>query len=214
MITILRRQGILLLFFAGGGFLALYPLFFHLTTHVPGNVNTDYSHFHWSFWWVRHALTTPDLSLYETNYVMYPYTANLAYHTMAVAWLPIWVTLEPLIGSIGAMNLIFWIALTLTGYCTYLLLCREGVPLNLALLAGVAVEVSPQLLRAVWWTNPNLIGMFWFPLHLLIWGEIARRVTSPPTPSPLMERGSRGEVSGCKSKPSGTTINLSAGATR
>lgn len=186
----LRQQVALLLFFAGIGFLALFPLLLQLRSHIPGDRNTDYFHFHWSYWWARHALSTPGLSLYESSYVMFPYTTNLAYHTLAVFWLPLWALLEPIIGTVGAVNLIFWAALTLTGYSMYHLLRREGVPVGLALLTGVAVEVSPQMLRAVWWTNPNLLGIFWFPVHLLIWGELARRVNQVNR-----ERGTRFKAS-------------------
>ena len=43
--------------------IALYPLLFNATTHTGGQWTTDYYHFHWNFWWIRHALTTPGLSV-------------------------------------------------------------------------------------------------------------------------------------------------------
>lgn len=170
----LLRQLALLIFFALVGFLALYNVLLHSRSHIPGSVITDYFHFHWSFWWVEHALTTRGVSLYETDYIMFPYQHNLAYHTLAVSWFPVYTILKPLVGTLVTMALIHWIALTLTGYFSFLWLRRESIPISIGLLGSVALEVSPLMLRAVVWTHPNLICAFWLPISLLVWGQIVR----------------------------------------
>src|SRR6266436_3103027 len=79
--TQMKRHVGALSFFVLLAMLALYWPLLHLTTHVPGNSTTDYFHFNWNYWWIRHALTTPGLNIYETNFVMFPFVSNLAYHT-------------------------------------------------------------------------------------------------------------------------------------
>jgi len=171
-----QRQAAVLAFFALVSALALYYPLLHSGTHVPGAFVTDYFHFHWSYWWIRHALTTPGLSVYETDFVMFPYTTNLAFYTLAPFWFPLWAALDPLIGTLAAVNVIFWAAFTLSGYLFYLLLRRENAPAELALVGGVLLAVNPIMLNPVWWSNTNLLGAFWFPLLILIWGRVARDV--------------------------------------
>lgn len=102
-------------FFALAACLALYWNLIHASTHVGGSWTTDYYHFHWNYWWIRHALTTPGLNVYETNFVLFPYTTNLAFHTLTPLWYPLWALLEPLTGTLIAMNVIMVLALALTG---------------------------------------------------------------------------------------------------
>ncbi|MBN2304013.1 MAG: hypothetical protein JXQ72_06025, partial [Anaerolineae bacterium] len=66
---------IILLFYILLAALALYNPILHLDTHLTGDPpppTTDFYHTHWNYWWMRHALTTPGLSVYETDYVMAP----------------------------------------------------------------------------------------------------------------------------------------------
>src|SRR6202142_1345236 len=113
----LRHYGLIFAFFALLACLALYPLLFHATTHVGGSWTTDYYHFQWDYWWIRHALTTPGLSVYQTNFVLFPATINMAFETMTPFWFPLWALLEPLIGTLPAMDVIIVAAMALTGTC-------------------------------------------------------------------------------------------------
>ncbi|MCS7071485.1 MAG: hypothetical protein NZM00_08275, partial [Anaerolinea sp.] len=134
---------------------------------------TDYYHFHWNYWWMRHAIGQ-GWTIYETNYVLFPYTTNLAYHTLTPFWFPLWALLEPLIGTFRAMNAIHWLALTLNGWIAFVMLRRFGVPSILALVSGVIFLLSPAALLAAYIVNPNYVTLFWYPLLLLTWREIAR----------------------------------------
>ncbi len=161
--------------FVGVALLALYWPLFNMTTHLTGDIPTDYFHFHWNFWWVRYALAT-GRTIYETNYVLYPYTSSLAYHTLTVFWYPLWAVLEPFFGTVPAMTAIFVVNYALCGYCFYVLLRREGVSPALALVGGVMLELSPLMRNSIYWTNINLMGWFWLPILLLTWGELSRAV--------------------------------------
>ncbi|MGQ9889922.1 MAG: hypothetical protein ACUVSX_15765, partial [Aggregatilineales bacterium] len=155
-------------------FLALYNLVFHAPGYVAGTGYTDFYHFHWNYWWIRHALTTPSLSVYETNYVLAPFTSSLALHTLTPFWYPVWALIEPVGGTTVAMVGVYLLAFTLAGYTLYLLLRREGAAPGLALAGGAAFELSPTMFTATFWTNVNLVAWFWLPVLLLVWGQIAR----------------------------------------
>jgi hypothetical protein len=159
--------------------LALYWLLLHAGTYIGGYWTTDYYHFNWNYWWVRHALTTPGLNIYETNFVLFPYTTNLAYHTLTLFWYPLWAVLEPFIGTLAAMDVITVVGFALTGYVFFLLLRREGVPTGLALAGGAVLELTPAMLLAAMLSTINYTALFWLPLQLLIWGSIARNLGHP-----------------------------------
>ncbi len=154
-------------------FIALHQPILHVATHMPGDGVTDYYHFHWNYGWIHHALTN-GLSIYQTNFVLFPFVSGLAYHTLAPFWYPLWALIEPLAGTFAAFNAIFVIAFTLSGVCFYALLRREGVSRRLALVGGAMLELSPLLFFAAEWSMTSLIAWFWLPLALLTWGEITR----------------------------------------
>jgi hypothetical protein len=171
-----KRLFTVLGFYSLLAFLVLYNPIFHITTSLPSDprlsIVTDFYHFHWNFWWIRHALTTPGLHVYQTNYVMAPFTSNLAYHTLSVFWYPIWALLEPIFGTVVGMTAILIAALVLAGGCFYIFLRDEGVSPGLALIGGAMLELCPLMLSSIRWTNINLMGWFWIPLLLLTWKQI------------------------------------------
>src|SRR5664279_5119670 len=170
-----KRQFATVGFFALLALVALYNPLFHLSTDLTGLPTTDFYHFHWNYWWIRHALTN-GLNVYLTNYVFAPFTNNLAFHTLTPFFYPIWALLEPFVGTIAAMTAIFVCAMTASAVAFYALLRRESVSIALALVGGAMLELTPLMLNGVYWTDINLMGWFWLPLLLLIWGEMARTV--------------------------------------
>lgn len=174
----MTRRLLPLLFFAGVACLSLYWQLFHAATHVGATLPTDYYHFHWNFWWMRHALTAGQ-NIYITNYVLTPATTNLAFHTLTPFWFPIWAVIEPLFGTMIAMNAIFVLASTLTGWAFYLLLRRHEVNQPLALAGGVILQTTPAMLLSAWLSNINYLSLFWLPLILLLWDALSRSVDRP-----------------------------------
>ncbi len=167
------RCTLIFAFFALIACLALYPLLLHATTHVGGEWTTDYYHFHWGYWWIRHALATPGLNVYETNFVLFPYTTNFALETLTPFWYPLWALLEPLVGTLVAMDVIMVTAMALAGTCFYALLRHERVAVGLALAFGVLLEVSAGMMLAAMLETINYLSLFWLPLNLLIWSYVA-----------------------------------------
>ena len=167
-----KHRVVIVGFYALLALLALYNPIFHLGTHVTGWPVTDFYHFHWNYWWLRHALAS-GLNVYLTDYVFAPFTNNLAFHTLTPFFYPIWALLEPFVGTVAAMTAIFVVAMTASAGAFYALLRREGVSVGLALVGGAMLELTPLMLTGVYWTNINLMGWFWLPLLLLLWGEMA-----------------------------------------
>lgn len=174
----LRQAGLVLFFVLLACLMVYWPLM-HATTHVPGRYTTDYFHFHWNMWWIRHALEDPGASVYETNYVLFPFTSNLGYHTLTPFWFPLWAVLEPPLGTLAAFEVFFVIGLALTGACFYAWLRHEGLSPGWAVIGGAALELSPVLAYFVSWSMMDLICWFWIPVHLLAWSRIARRAHHP-----------------------------------
>lgn len=168
-----RLHGAALAFYALLAFLILHPILFATGAKVAG---FDYFNYHWNFWWLRHASTTPGLNVYETNFTMFPYTTDLGYHALTAFWYPLWAVVEPLIGTLASMNVIIFTACALNGYLFFILLRREGASPGAALLAGVALQAAPNLRYFYYNTHINLMDWFWLPALILIWGEIARLV--------------------------------------
>lgn len=168
-----RLTALALLFFAGLAFLLLHPIVFNSGAKTAGY---DYFNYNWNYWWIRHALSTPGLNVYENNFVMFPYTTNYGYHALAGVWFPLWALLEPLTGTLHAINAIIFLACTLNGWLTFILLRREGVAPALALIGGVALQVSPISRYFYYNTHLNLMDWFWLPVQLLLWQQIVRCV--------------------------------------
>jgi len=156
-------------FYALLAFITLHAIIFHNGTHAAGY---DYFNYNWNFWWIRHALTTPGLSVYESNFVFYPITSNLGYHALTAFWFPVWAILEPLVGTLTAINVIIFIGCFLNGYLLFVLLRSEGVAPSLALLGGAALQVAPLVRYFYYNTHLNLMDWFWIPAHLLLWKQI------------------------------------------
>ncbi len=167
-----------LLFFAGLAFLALYPILFSSGVKVAGY---DFFNYNWNFWWIRHALTTPGLNVYQNNFVMFPFTTNYGYHALTAVWFPLWTLLEPLVGTLTAMNAIIYLECVLNGWLFFLLLRREKVAPGLALIAAAALQISPILRYFYYNTHINLMDWFWLPAELLLWGQIVRAVQAGRT---------------------------------
>jgi hypothetical protein len=151
-------------------FLILHGILLRSGTHVAG---FDYFNYNWNFWWLRHALSS-GLNVYINDAVMAPNTVNLGYHALTAFWYPLWALLEPLIGTLHAVNVIIFVGCFLNGYVLFVFLRREGITPGLALLGGVLLQASPVSRYFYYNTHLNLMDWFWLPAHLLLWGQIVR----------------------------------------
>jgi hypothetical protein len=149
----------------------LYPLWFHNGSLVAG---FDYFNYNWNLWWLRHATSTPGLNVFMSNYVLAPFMNNFGYHALAAFWYPVWALVEPLGGTLTAVNLIIALGCFLNGFMLFVFLRQQGVHPSLALVGGAALQLSPICRYFYYNTHLNLMDWFWLPTNLLLWSQIAR----------------------------------------
>ena len=168
-----RLASAALIFYVGLAFLALHPILFENGVKVAGY---DFFNYNWNMWWIRHALTTPGLNVYESNFAMFPYTTNYGYHALTAVWFPLWALLEPILGTLSVMTVIIALACVLNGWLLFILLRREKIAPGLALIGGAVLQISPIMRYFYYNTHINLMDWFWLPVELLLWQQIVRAV--------------------------------------
>ncbi|NLF74888.1 MAG: hypothetical protein GX573_04260 [Chloroflexi bacterium] len=158
-----------LVFFALLAFLCLHAPIFQRNTHGAGY---DYFFYHWTMWWIDHALATDGLEVFHSDYVMAPHDNNFAYNALSTVWYPTWKVLEPLAGTLSAIVAIIFIGCTLNGFLLFVFLLDEGAAPGIALIGGAALQVFPITRYFYYNTHINLMDWFWLPVHLLIWKRV------------------------------------------
>ena len=53
-----------------------WPLVLHLQDHIPGLPGDNYS-FLWNLWWMRKALSAPELDFFHSQYLFSPFGVDL-----------------------------------------------------------------------------------------------------------------------------------------
>jgi len=161
--------------YIGFAFLLLFPLIFNNGVKVAG---FDFFNYHWNFWWIRHAFSTPGLNIYQTDFVFFPLMNNFGYHALAAFWYPFWAMLEPLFGTLTAINAIIFIVCVLNGFVLYVWMRSENIAPALALIGGLALQTLPISRYFYYNTHLNLMDWFWLPAFLLFWKHITLHVQS------------------------------------
>lgn len=172
--SVIRRAGhplAVVAFFAGLVLITLHGQLFTTGTHVSG---FDYFNYHWNFWFMRYSFAHPEVDLWFNDHTMVPALSNYGYHALAAAWYPLWYSLEPLVGTLAAVNVFIALACFLNGYVTYHFLRAEGVHPVPALIGGAAVQLLPITRYFYANTHLNLMAWFWLPGLALLWRQIAR----------------------------------------
>jgi len=162
-----------LLIFTLSATLILYPLLIFSGQKMAGY---DAFNYNWNYWWMRHALSTPNLNIYLNDFVFYPVMSNFGYHALAAVWFPVWLIFEPIFGTLGAVNIILWIGCTLNGFVTFGWLRSEKIIPFWAMLGGLAIQFSPLIRYFYYNTHLNLMTWFWLPLHLLMWRWLVQAI--------------------------------------
>ncbi|MDX2162619.1 MAG: hypothetical protein SF162_14955 [bacterium] len=157
-------------FYSGLAFILLHPLIVYNGTRVAG---FDFFNYNWNFWWIRHALTTPGLNVYQTDFVFFPQSVNFGYHALTAFWYPLWALIEPLAGTLTAVNAIIFTGCVLNGFVLFVWMRSEGIKPALALIGGAALQALPISRYFYYNTHLNLMDWFWLPAMLLLWKQIA-----------------------------------------
>jgi hypothetical protein len=143
-----------------------WPVAARLRTHLVGWGNDPFVHY-WNNWWVGQALQR-GTSPYYTDMLFHPNGASMVYHNFA--WLNIagGLALEPLLGSVGAYNMVFLVNIALCGFAMYHLACYVLRHRAAAFVAGLVHAFWPYRMHHT--AHPNLIStqwMVWFLLYLI-----------------------------------------------
>jgi hypothetical protein len=169
-------------FAAGLGYLAitaavLAALVANFTTATPGiaGENADFAQFHWNIWWFQHAILQLGRDPYFSNYILFPYNINLAYHTFTpllnVLALPIYATL----GLTAALN--SWIvgSLVFNGLAMFAFLRHHRVSPGLAFWGGALFAFTSATMSRVSFVHLSMTPNGWLPLSLLAWDWVVER---------------------------------------
>jgi len=121
-----------------------YPLALHLSTHLAGAGLGDNALFVWNFWWMRTALAS-GADFFHTTYLFAPVGADLTLHTHTALPAFAGATVLRALPVVAALNLTILAALSLNGFCAYLLAWRSTRDRGAAMIAGLIFGCSPYL---------------------------------------------------------------------
>ena len=165
--------------------IATWPLLLHFGDQVPGSElwrsRTIYSESLlnlWNLWWFRHALVDLSQDPFDCGYVLFPYGANLWFHTLAPLHGLIGVFLQTFASLAATQNLMLLLDLVLAGVCTYALASFFGLGRAGAWVAGAIYAFSPVVFAHLFAGHYELIATYWIPALLLAF----LRLREEPTP--------------------------------
>lgn len=122
-----------------------WPLALNFTGRTPGSPFTfvqDTMQFIWDFWWVKFSLFDLHTNPFHTDYLLYPYGADLYLHTLdpvnGLLSIPFRV-----FGLIGAFNSVLIIGNVLTALATYIFAKELGLSRLGAGIAGFLITFTP-----------------------------------------------------------------------
>jgi hypothetical protein len=134
-----------------------WPLVLHFSDHIPGTGGDNYS-FLWNLWWMRKALSAPELEFFQSRHLFSPFGIDLINHPHAALQGYLSATALGRLSIIAAGNLYIIASVFLNAVCAYALAFdlvrrRQFIPARTprwgprraALLAGVAFGGSPYV---------------------------------------------------------------------
>ncbi|HEY4720480.1 MAG TPA: hypothetical protein VII92_01435, partial [Anaerolineae bacterium] len=151
--------------------LALYQLVANFSSAIPGiaGQHEDFAQFYWNVWWFQDAVFHLGRDPFFTNYILYPNTINLAYHTFTpvlnVFALPVYASF----GLTVAINAWIVAGLVFNGLAMFAFLRHRTVPSGLAFLGGALFAFAPATMSRVSFVHLSMVPNGWVPMSLLAW---------------------------------------------
>lgn len=152
------------LLYLGLAIIMTWPLAAHLTTHIAG-AGGDAPIFLWDAWWMQKALFTKT-TLWNTDYIFYPQTISLIFHTLALVNSFVIALLALAMPLILSFNLYFLLSIALAGWGMFLLVRYLTKNSHAGLISGIIFAFAPYL-TAHWLGHQNLITLWFIPLFIL-----------------------------------------------
>ncbi|MBN9389672.1 MAG: hypothetical protein J0I20_16720 [Chloroflexi bacterium] len=144
-----------------------WPLALHFTDKIPGSPYSffqDSLGFMWDFWWLKFSLFNLHTNPFHSDYLLYPYGADLYLHTLdpvnGLLSIPFRV-----FGLIGAFNSVIILSNTLTALATYIFAKELGLSRVGAVIAGFLITFSPLHWHFIS-GEIEFINFAWFILYL------------------------------------------------
>ena len=140
--------------------IAAWPVISNLNGVIIGQDNDVYNNI-WVDWWTLKALTDPQLSLWQTNYILYPQGANLIYHSFSHLTTLVSLSLRPFLGSMPAYNITMLINIVLAGFSMFQLARYITKSTTAGLLAGIVFAFNSHNIYQT--AHPDLAAVWCFP---------------------------------------------------
>jgi hypothetical protein len=150
-----------------------FPLVLQFPSHVAGGGSDDQM-FLWNLWWVKHALVDLGRNPLYTDYIMYPYTTTLTFHTLVPLNGLLSIPLQYFLGLVTIQNLFLLSSFVLSGLGAFLLADYFVRDKRAAFVAGVIFAFCPYKMAHL--SHMNLAMTQWMPFYLLfLFKAFARR---------------------------------------
>src|SRR5215213_2971257 len=109
-----------LVFFSALSIVWTWPLVLHFNDHIPGLGGDNYS-FLWNLWWMRKALSAPELEFFHSTYLFSPFGVDLINHPHTALQGLISATALRGMSIVAAENLYIIVSVFLNAACAYAL---------------------------------------------------------------------------------------------
>ena len=121
-----------------------WPLALHFRDHIPGFGGDNYS-FVWNLWWMRKALSAPDLDFFRSTYLFSPFGVDLINHPHTALQGYLSATLLAGLTVMEAENLYVIGSVFMNAVCAYALAFDIVRDRRWALVAAVAFGSCPYI---------------------------------------------------------------------
>jgi hypothetical protein len=121
-----------------------WPLVLHFRDHIPGLPGDNFS-FLWNLWWMRKALSSPELDFFRSSYLFSPFGVDLINHPHTALQGYLTATVLAPLSIIQAENVYIVVSVFFNAACAYALAFDLVRDRRLGLLAGVAFGGSPYV---------------------------------------------------------------------
>jgi len=158
----LRRELLIILFLTAFAIAVTWPLVTKMTSEIVGGTGDSHL-FYWNYWWFNHALFELKQDPFFCPIQLYPYGADLAFHTLCPFNCLLALPFQRLFGIPFAYNLVILFSLIAAAYTAYRLAFDLTTDRVASVAAGIMFGFSPyMLMRAT--GHINLVGAWPLPL--------------------------------------------------
>jgi hypothetical protein len=149
-----------------------WPLALHFHDHIPGRPGRNFTSL-WNLWWMRKALSTPDLEFFRSPYLLHPFGVDLIAQAHTALQAAVSATLLGGLTIAEAHNACIFASVLLNALCAYALAFSAAREPRAATLAAVTFGASP-FVAARLSGDVHLLSAWVIPLFALFFGSSVR----------------------------------------